>query len=167
MSNRAQGRQGQSIKGVSKNQLMARAQAAESATVMFKGFYEEEIRKSERMTIEAEQLVQQSRNEQRATERTIEVMLFQLIGIGGDAYPVYQEAIDAFNENDEEGEHFVNVEQTDDGFDMTLVFEAFEMEDEDEQQDEPDVHEEDEPEATEVGGQDGEEAPTPDTDETE
>ena len=156
--NRSQRRQDASSKGVSKNQLLARASAAEAATAMFKGFYEEQIRGNERLTIEAEQLVQQSRNEQRATERTIEVMLFQL-GARGDAYVVTQEAIDAFNENDEEGEHFVNVEQTDDGFDMTLVFEPLEQEDEDAG---PDDAEDD----SEDSGPDGEEAADGDTDET-
>ncbi len=129
--NRPQRRQDNSIKGVSKNVLLARAQAAEASTQMFRQFYEEQIRASERIVIESERLVQKAQLEQRATERTIEVMLFQLIGIGGDAYPVSQEAIDAFNENDEDGEHFVRVEQTDEGFDMTLVFEPFEQEDED------------------------------------
>ncbi len=136
MSNRAQQRAQNTPKGQSKNQLLARATAAEAAVGMFKNFYDEEIRKNERVVIEAEQIVQQAQQEQRATERTIEVMLFQLTALG-DAYPVYQEAIDRFNENDELGEHFVNVKTTDDGFDMTLVFEPFEQE-EDEDDTTPD-----------------------------
>lgn len=150
--NRAQQRAHQTAKGQSKNQLLARAAAAEASTGMFKGFYEEQIRSNERIVIEAEQLVQQAQIEQRATERTIEVMLFQLTSFG-DAYPVTQISIDRFNENDEEGEHFVHVEPTDDGFDMTLVFESFEQEDEDEDDTTPDggtegLDDDEEPEAT-------------------
>ena len=179
--NRAQQRAQNSTKATSKTQLLARAQAAEAGTQMFKGFYEEQIRVNERVVIEAEGLVQQAQLEQRATERTIEVMLFQLTTLG-DAYQVEQGSIDTFNENDDVGEHFVHVEQTDDGFDMTLVFEPFEI-DSDEQEDEDDedtgtgsdVSEDTdttddgetvESEDSEDSGQDGESAADGDTNET-
>ncbi len=167
MTNRAQQRAQASTKGNSKAQLLARAQAAEAGTQMFKGFYEEQIRANERIVIEAETLIQQSKGEQRATERTIEVMLFQLTTLG-DAYPVKQEAIDTFNENDDVGEHFVHVEQTDDGFDMTLVFEPFEVDDETpEQEDEDGTDESDaSSEDSEDSGQDGDGAADGDPDET-
>ena len=166
-TNRAQRQAQNTIKGQSKNQLLARASAAEAATTMFKGFYEEQIRANERVVIEAEQLVQRAQLEQRATERTIEVMLSVLAK--DDSYVVTQDTIDSFNALDELGEHFVHVEPTDDGFEMILVFEPFkldEQEDEDEQQDERPVSEEDESEDTEDSGQDGEATADGDTDET-
>ena len=170
--NRAQQRAQNSTKATSKTQLLARAQAAEAGTQMFKGFYEEQIRVNERVVIEAEGLVQQAQLEQRATERTIEVMLFQLTTLG-DAYQVEQGSIDTFNENDNVGEHFVHVEQTDDGFDMTLVFEPFEIDDETHEQEDEDGDNEEgsgdgetEPEDLEDSGQDGESTTDDDPDET-
>ena len=165
--NRAQQRAHQTAKGQSKNQLLARAAAAEASTGMFKGFYEEQIRANERIVIEAEQLVQRAQAEQRATERTIEVMLFQL-DAGNEPYAVFQDNIDAFNADDEEGEHFVHVGSTDNGFDMTLVFESFNTEEDgDEQQDERDVPEEDiESEDTQDSDEDGAGAPDGDSDDS-
>ncbi len=163
MTNRAQQRARNTTKATSKTQLLVRAQAAEGATQMFKGFYEEQIRANERIVIEAEQLVQRAQGEQRATERTIEVMLFQLTNFE-ETYPVLQESIDRFNENDDNGEHFVSVEQTDDGFDMTLVFEPFEMDD---QEDEDDTTPDGGTEDLDDSGSDGEETLDGDPDVTE
>ncbi len=125
--NRAQRRGESSVAGQSKNELLARAQAAEGTANMFKGFYEDQIRANERIVIEAEQLVSQARNEQKATERTIEVILYQE-GARDAVYAVPQETLDNFNAEDEGGEWFVHVDQTDDGFDMTLIFEPYEVE---------------------------------------
>ena len=144
--NRAARRAADSIKGKTKDELLARAQAAEGTAAMFKGFYEDQIRANERIVIEAEQIVGQARNEQKATERTIEIILFDELKSDVEVLKISEKTIDTFNEIDEMGEHFVHVDQTDDGFEMTLVFEPYDREEEDEQSDEQDIQSEDEDE---------------------
>ncbi len=125
--NRNQRRANATVKTQSKNELLARATAAEGTAGMFRELYENQIRMNERTVIDAEQAIQQSRAEQRATERTVEIMLF-LEGADGNPYSVEKRIIDEFNAQDELGDFFVNVEQEDEGFAMTLIFEKYEVE---------------------------------------
>lgn len=129
MTNRAQRRQGQSIAGRSKTQLADELQAAQATATLFQELYEEKIKEVGTIENQAQGAIQRLQNEIEGTAETVQLLLRKIPT--GEA-TITAEDLENYKASADDGEYFVNIEEHDGDFTLSLVYELYEL-DEDEE----------------------------------